>query len=170
MSPKQGDVRIAEPLLPQFTERAVVLHDRLVPNMRGRVDHLVVAPSGVWIVAEPPAAGRVERRDVGRRGDYDPRLVVDGVDCTATVDDLAWQVHAVRAVIDGGGHDHLPVTPVLVFPSSQWARFAASFEVKGVNVMRPKLLAELVNEPGPLDERTIATLAAEFDRRFHRRA
>jgi hypothetical protein len=169
MSPKQSVALLPEALLPQFSRRAVTMHDRIVPNMRGHVDHLVVAPSGVWIVAEPPSAGRVERRDVGRGGDYDPRLVVDGVDCTATVDDLAWQVHAVRAVIDGVGDEHLPVTPVLVFPVSQWPRFATSFEVKGVSVMRPKLLAELVDEAGPLDDRTIATLAAEFDRRFRPR-
>jgi hypothetical protein len=37
-------------LLARLPRRFVVLHDRRMPGQRGNIDHLVVGPSGVWVV------------------------------------------------------------------------------------------------------------------------
>ena len=45
-----GERRLARRLNDELADIAVVLHDREVPNTRGNIDHLVVAPSGIWII------------------------------------------------------------------------------------------------------------------------
>lgn len=37
-------------LLARLPRRFVVLHDRRQPGSRGNIDHLVVGPSGIWVV------------------------------------------------------------------------------------------------------------------------
>ena len=46
-------------------ERALVLDGRVVPGSRARIDHLVVAASGVWVIDVNDITGRVARRDLG---------------------------------------------------------------------------------------------------------
>jgi hypothetical protein len=44
-----AEVATAE-LLARLPRRFVVLHDRRPPGARGNIDHLVVGPSGVWVI------------------------------------------------------------------------------------------------------------------------
>src|SRR4051794_27144222 len=42
--------RLAASLTKRVGDRAVLLHDRKVPNTRGNIDHLAIAPSGIWLI------------------------------------------------------------------------------------------------------------------------
>ena len=66
----------------QLHQRAVVLDDRKVPGTKVHIDHIVVAPSGVWVIDAKESDGRVERRDIGGWFKVDERLYVAGKDRT----------------------------------------------------------------------------------------
>ena len=84
-------------MLDSLTESgAVVLHDRKVPNTRGNIDHVVIAASGVWIVDAKKWEGRVEHRWGGRPAQR--LLYVNGRSRMDAIDNLGWQIQAVRAL------------------------------------------------------------------------
>src|SRR5690606_31048059 len=64
-----------------------VLHDRRIPGTRANIDHLVVAPGGIWVVDSKRYKGRPELRVEG--GILRPRvekLVVGGRDKSKLVE------------------------------------------------------------------------------------
>ncbi|MEP7113565.1 MAG: nuclease-related domain-containing protein [Ilumatobacteraceae bacterium] len=124
--------------------QAVVLDDRKVPATRGRIDHIVVAPSGVWVVAANEYDGRIELRDVGGWFSMDERLYVAGKDRTNLVDSIDRQVIAVENVLAKEGLDMVPVHAALCFVNSEWGWFAKPFSLNGVWVTWAQKLTELV--------------------------
>lgn len=53
-----------------------VLHDRRVPGTRGNIDHLVVAPAGIFVVDAKRYDGLIRVRDVGGLFKTNERLYV----------------------------------------------------------------------------------------------
>jgi Nuclease-related domain len=141
----------------ELGQRAVVLDDRNVPATKGHIDHIVIAPSGVWVVVANEYDGRVERRDVGRRSKMDERLYVAGKDRTHLVDHIDRLVIAVENVLAKEGLDLVPVHAALCFVNSEWGWFAKPFSLNGVWVTWAQKLTELV-----LDRNAIPN--AELDR------
>jgi hypothetical protein len=139
-----------------------VLHGRVVPNTRGDVDHVIVAPSGVWLVVTKSYWGLVEKRDAGNWRSVDHRLFVNGRDQTNLVDDLAWQTTGVRALLDPRGLGDVPVHPVLLFIGSAGRWFAEPIDIDGVRSMWTTKLLEFVAAPGPLDDATCRSIATEL--------
>jgi hypothetical protein len=83
----------------ELASRAVVFDDRKVPGTKCHLDHLVIAPSGVWVIDANEYDGRVERRDIGGWFKVDERLFVAGKDRTHLVDGIDRQVIAVENVL-----------------------------------------------------------------------
>lgn len=54
-----GEERVAEVLAKHLDGRAVVLHDRRLPRSRANIDHIAVAPSGVWVIDAKRYKGKV---------------------------------------------------------------------------------------------------------------
>lgn len=75
--------------------RATVLDDVEIPGCRHRIDHVVIAPHGLWVLATVGDRGPIEVRDVGGFFRSESRLFVEGRDRTTTLDSLAWQQAAV---------------------------------------------------------------------------
>lgn len=143
-----GEERVAEILSERLNEHAVLLHDRKVPRTKGNIDHIAIAPSGVWIIDAKKYTGKVEKRDVGGFFKTDLRLYVGGRDRTKSVDGLGWQVDAVCKVLDD---EAIPVHSTLSFVGADWPLFFAKpFQLKGVWISWPGKLAELVLADGPL--------------------
>jgi len=92
----EGERRLAAHLLSALGERAVLLHDRNVPRTRSNIDHLAIAPSGVWVIDAKNYTGMVERRDIGGWLKSDLRIYVGGRDRTKVADGMGWQVDAVN--------------------------------------------------------------------------
>jgi len=128
----------------ELGHRAVVLDDRKVPGTKGRIDHIVVAPSGVWVIDANEYDGRVERRDVGGWFKVDERLYVAGKDRTNLVDSIDRQVVAVEGVLAKEGLERVPVHAALCFVNSEWGWFAKPFTLNGVWVTWAQKLTELV--------------------------
>lgn len=143
-----GEERVAQVLAERLGDQAVVLHDRKVPGTRGNIDHLAIAPSGVWIVDAKQYKGKVMSRDVGGWFKTDIRLYVGGRDRTKAVGGLGWQVAAVTKAL--GGED-VPIHAALSFVGADWPIFFAKpLRIDGVWISWPKKLAELIGGEGPL--------------------
>ena len=117
------------------------LHDRRIPGSQANIDHVVVAPSGVWIVDSKNYRGRIQRR--GRRSDL--RLYVKGHDRTHLVSGMEQQYAAVRAAMSAGD---VPVHRVLCFTGGEWPFFAKPFDLDGVWITWPKALIDTIKRAG----------------------
>jgi hypothetical protein len=60
-----GEPRVAAYVGRELGDAVLCLNDRLIPGRRGNIDHIFVAPSGVWVVDAKTYSGRVVCRDVG---------------------------------------------------------------------------------------------------------
>ena len=81
---------------PLSTDRLLSMRDRRCRS--GVIEHLIVAPSGVWVVSPVAAKGKV---DILRTGVEAPRLEIAGLDRSDAIVALAHQVAAVnRAMVD----------------------------------------------------------------------
>jgi hypothetical protein len=124
----------------------LVLHDRRLPRSRANIDHLAVAPSGVYVIDAKKYKGRPRLRVEG--GLIRPRverLLVGTRDCTKVVDGVLKQVEAVRTVVG----DEIPVHGVLCFVEADWPLIGGSFTTRGVEVLWAKRLFTRLESAGP---------------------
>ncbi len=123
-----GEMAVAAALERDVAWPAITLHDRRMPGGYGNIDHLVVAPAGVFVIDAKGSRGKVkvETPLLGT-----PRLLIAGRDRTKLLDGLDRQVEAVRkALLAAGHHGVPPVQGVLCFtappcPCSARSRYAA---------------------------------------------
>jgi hypothetical protein len=153
----EGERFLAARLQKLLGDRAVLLHDRKRPRAQGNIDHIAVAASGVWVIDTKKYKGRVERRDVGRWFKTDLRLYVGGRDQTKLVDELAWQIEAVREALSSA---EVPIHAALCFVEAEWRLFAKPFRHNGVWVTWSRKLADMIAEPGPLTSEDVADIAS----------
>jgi hypothetical protein len=154
-----GEMRVAKELADKLGTSAVLLSDRRVPRTRGNIDHIAIAASGVWVIDSKHYAGRVEQIDKGGWFRTDWRLYVDGRDKTKLVDALDWQIAAVEKVLSG---EEVPIHAALCFVGADWGLFSKPFQQAGFWVTWVTKLAEMILEPGPLDEDAVQAIAAKL--------
>ena len=154
-----GEAQVAE-LLDGLAEFGVVtLHHRRVKRSRSTINHVVVAPSGVYVVDTRMWTGRVELRhgsNLLRRND---RLVVAGRDRTRLADRLTKKSVGVRRALGGLV---VPVHAVLCFVDGDWPLWAKPIELRGATVMWPKELERRAKQLGKLDGAAIRDIAARL--------
>ena len=88
-----GEARVGARLDGIASDSIRVLHDRRIPGSRANIDHLVVTPSGVWVIDAKKYKGSPSLRVEG--GILRPRvekLMVGGRDKSRLVDGVLWQV------------------------------------------------------------------------------
>ena len=137
-----------------------VLNDRRVPGTRGNIDHVVIAPAGVFVVDAKHYEGRIAIRDRGwlLRPDY--RLTIGGRDKSKLARDMGWQVDAVAGVLRAAGVEPLPpITAILCFIDGDWPLFGAPEEFEGVRLEGPHSIKRLLTRSVLLGEETIDHLA-----------
>lgn len=150
-----GEERLGRALDERSSDRLRVLHDRGIPGSRANIDHLVVAPTGIWVVDPKRYKGRPELQIEG--GLLRPRvekLVVAGRDRSKLVEGALKQVDLVRNAIGEG----VPVRGVLCFIESDWPLLSKAFQIQGIHVLWPKKLYPMLESDGPLSEEDIDAL------------
>lgn len=159
-----GERRLAARLEKEIGDRAIVLHSRRTRS--GDIDHLAIAPSGIYVIDAKRYEGRVQVRDVGGWFRTDRRLYVRGRDKSALVAGSKKQAELVRRAIEPTEHADTQVHAVLCFIEAEWDLFAKPIELDGVVALWPKRLVELLARPGDLQraqqERLAAVLSAAF--------
>jgi len=157
-----GEVRVGGLLEQSPAETGgLVLHDRRVPRSRANIDHLAVAPSGVWVIDAKEFKGAVDKVDVGGLFRIDFRLRVGGRDRSNLADGVDWQVAIVSEALG-----HVPpgvsVHGVLCFVGAEWPLlFRKPVQFRTVMVLWPTALGDLLRRPGSLqyDQLTIVASA-----------
>ncbi len=134
-----------------------VLHDLAIPYSRANIDHLVVGPTGVWVVDSKTYSGRLT---VGLDGTlwhgYRP--------LEPTLRRLWWQAGIVRAAL-GGGED-AAVTPVLCVHGAQLP-WGSPLVVAGVPVVAAGELGRVLRQAPELTPEQVAWLADHVQQAFH---
>lgn len=149
-----GEQKLAEALagVPDIK----VLHDRRVPGTRGNIDHIVVAPAGVFVVDAKLYKGLIHIRDVGGFFKTDKRLYVGRRDCSHLARNMNWQVQAVQQVLIGAGIQPIPaITPVLCFVDGEWPLLAPPEEYNGVRLEGKKSIKKLIAGPEVIERATL---------------
>ena len=154
-----GERLLAASLEKNLGKHAIILNDRRVPKTRGNIDHLVIAPSGVWVIDAKNYSGHVEQRDVGGWFKTDLRLYVGGRDRSKVLDGLAWQVAAVQSALEG---HNVHVLPAICFTDAEWRLFAKPFVLRGVHVSGSNALARRIAENPGLSSDEVFEIAGQL--------
>lgn len=150
---RRGEEAVAEALERRTAESpTVLLHDRRLPRSRANVDHIAIAPSGLYVIDTKDVTGRVTVHTplFGR-----PKLLVQGRDRTTLIDGLDRQVAAITEVLVG---KDVPVRGVLCFTRADLPLLGTT-QVRGHLLLRRKALAKRLNADGPLGAAEIEALA-----------
>jgi len=144
----EAEERVGALLERELDDVAIVLHDLQVPGSEARIDHVVVAPTGIWVI------------DAKLRGELE--LEVDAVDASASVDAIERHVAVMASAVNGRAKD-VSIRAALCFAKEYWGEAAPQpFWIDGVLVTHPADLVERVRAAGPLDEDTVGWIAARL--------
>jgi hypothetical protein len=128
------------------------LHDRRIPPGKANIDHLVIAPTGVWVIDAKNYTGS-PTLDV-KGGIFGPRvekLRVAGRDRTKLVTGVHGQMAKVRDVLTRA-HLEVTVHGMLCFVDSTWPLIGGSFMIDGLHVVYPKKARQLISSSGPMGD------------------
>jgi len=157
-----GEERVARMLASRIKDDVVVLHDRRIRGTRANIDHIAIAPGGVWVIDTKRYRGkkvRVERRLFGT-----PKLRIGSRDETKLVHGLTTQVALVETAISAVS-PRTSVRGVLCFVDADLPLLARP-SLGGCDLLHPRALAKRLNASGPLSRAEIEALAAHLARRF----
>lgn len=134
----------------------LVLHDRAVPGSSANIDHVAIAPTGVYVIDAKHYSGEPR---LDRLGDGSIlRLKVGGDDRSELVVGVRRQLGIVAEAL---ADPSVPVRAVLCFVGAEWPG-SNGFVIDGVGVTSPERLGELLASPGPLSPDAIAVLHARL--------
>jgi hypothetical protein len=128
----------------------LALHDRRLPKSTANIDHLVVAPAGVWVIDAKRYSGNVTWHLERSRGQ--DRLRIKGRDATQLLVKLDRQLDAVRHALRHNGYDSARVLGALCFVDTEISLLQKQLEVGGRLVTWPRALVRCLSLPGPLNE------------------
>jgi hypothetical protein len=134
---------------------AIILNDRRMPGGRGNIDHLAIAPTGVFVIDAKNIKGKVR---VAKPLFGAAKLRVSGRDRTKLIDGLDRQVSVVRPVLEASGHADVPVQGVLCFTTADLPLLGTP-KMRGHLLLYRKALAKRLNANGPLQPSVIEALA-----------
>jgi hypothetical protein len=137
---------------------AVVLHDRRMPRGFGNIDHLAVAPRGVFVIDAKAVKGkvRVSQPLLGK-----PKLMIAGRNRTKLLDGLDRQVTAVQRALVAAGRAEVPVRGVLCFTKADLPLLGSS-RIRGHRLHHCRGAARKLNRPGPFAADAIDAIAREL--------
>jgi len=153
-----GEYKLAEALA--GVHGATVLNDRRVPRTRGNIDHIAIAPAGVFVVDTKLYKGLIRVRDRGGWFKRDKRLYVGRRDCSRLADNMSWQVGSVQRVINsaGGQFNHVTVLPVLCFVDGEWSVMTPP-SYRGVRLEGLRSIKQLITRHQVLGTTDIAAIS-----------
>lgn len=156
-----GEERVARELAKRLDDGILVLQDRRIPGSRANIDHIAVAPSGVWVIDSKRYKGKVAIHTplLGKA-----RLTVAGRDKTKLIDGLARQVELVTAAMAEIAPE-VPIHGALCFVDADLPLvFKLTF--KGFPILYPRQLAKRINGTGPVTAEGVRAAAEALARRF----
>jgi hypothetical protein len=163
-----AEAAVAEVLARRCGDRVAVLHDRRIPGGRANIDHIAVAPSGVFVVVTKRYRGSIE---VTRPWFGSATLKIAGRDRTTLVDGLARQVQTVTEVVADRAVD-VPVYGAFCFVAPEGLLtdsglpLLRKLTVNGFDLFSSRSLAKRLDAKGQLSPDAISALAGALARHF----
>ena len=155
-----GGEELVEQALTKRCPDVAVLHDRRIRGSRANIDHIAVAPSGVWVIDTKRYKGKLQ---VARPLFGKPTLKGAGRDQTKLVDGLAKHVALVTAAVADIELD-IPVRGCFCFFDTELPLFGTP-TINGLYIFGRRGLAKQLNTAGGLPaERAVRVAAAIGDR------
>lgn len=154
----EGERRTAQLLAPLRRLGWTVLHDRRIPGSAANIDHLVVGPTGVWVIDSKSWRGRIKVLGDGRLW-YGRRCLDDDLRV------VRWAATEVGRAVGGHGQTRelLPVHPVLCIHGVRLPSPQLPFD--GVTLAAPQALLDLLMSASPcLSGSEVARLGARTAR------
>lgn len=151
-----GEVALGESLDRRTAEGpAIILHDRRMPRGRGNIDHVAIAPAGVFVIDAKAHSGKVqiERPLFGA-----PKLRIAGRDRTGLIDGLDRQVAAVRYALGRTGYVDVPIRGVLCFTNADLP-LLRTLRIRGHLLLYRKALAARLSADGKFHAGEIEAIA-----------
>jgi Nuclease-related domain len=156
-----GEEHVAKFLAKYLNDGVVVLHDRCIPRSRANIDHIAVAPSGVWVIDSKRYKGKVA---VSKPLFGKAKLTIAGRDKSKLVEGLAKQVALVEAAMPEVAPG-VQVRGALCFVDADLPMLG-KLSFNGYPLLYPRPLAKRINGDGPLAGKRVRGVAAELARRF----
>lgn len=159
-----GEKAVADFLEKRLADSPVVLmHDRRMPGGRGNIDHLAVAPTGVYVIDAKNLEGKV-KIDAPLFGKK--KLIVKGRNRTKLIDGLDRQVAAVNAALAEStplqpAGPAVPVHGILCFIRAELPLFS-TLKMRGHHLLGRRGTLKRLNASGPLDSAAIQDLASQL--------
>ena len=157
----RGEEHVAKFLAKYLGQDVLVLHDRRVPGTRANIDHIAVAPSGVWVIDSKRYKGKVA---ISKPLFGTARLTIAGRDKTKLVHGLAKQVALVEAAMIHVSPG-VPVHGALCFVDAVLPMLG-KLTFLGYPLLYPKALAKRINQAGPVGAERVRVVAAGLAERF----
>ena len=152
-----GETAAAESLEKRLEGTPVLLmHDRRMPRGRGNIDHLAVAPTGIYVIDAKNVTGKVRVASplLGK-----PKLTINGRDRTKLIDGLDRQVAAVTdAMAAQGGSPDVPIYGVLCFIKADLPLIGQQ-RIRGHRLLYRRALVRRLKAAGPLEAPDLAAVA-----------
>ena len=157
----EGEERVARRLAKLCGDGVILLHDRGIVGRRTNIDHIAVAPSGVWVIDTKRYKGRVRvvQPLLGKA-----KLTIAGRDKSALADGLAGQVAAVQAAVGGHGFA-VRVTGAFCFVDAELPLLGTR-TFRGYPLLYPRPLARRIRRRGGLSPEQLAAVATHLATRF----
>jgi len=138
----------------------VTLNDRSVAGTKGNIDHVAIAPAGIFVIDAKRYDGMDQIVDKGSLFRTDLRLTVGGRNRSDLAEHMEWQLKAVtNALLDAGVDQLPPVSAVLCFVDASFPILGRPKRFNGVRIESDKSLVKVLVEPASLANKEIDRLA-----------
>ncbi|GAA4102814.1 nuclease-related domain-containing protein [Nonomuraea soli] len=155
-----GERSTARLLAPLACEGYVILHDRAIAGSSANLDHLVVGPSGVFLIDSKKWARRT------RISGHGARLWIGGRPAETLLRGLAFERSAVQRAIDHGVAE-VAVLPVVAVHGPRLPGISRPLQVAGIMLVRAGQVRRFIQAaPKQLSAAQVAVLARRLDRLF----
>lgn len=157
----KGEVAVGARVAQVSSRGVYAIHDRRIPGSRANIDHIAIAPTGIYVIDSKMTSGRPAARRTGPVWNRGPvHLIVGGRNRTSFVEGTQRQALAVAAVVrDIPAATNVPIVPMVVLVGAEWGWFANALRVGGVWIGWPKRMAKVVSRPGSLSSSVVNQLA-----------
>lgn len=156
-----GEEAVAASLTRRCNAAVLLLHDRRMPGSQANIDHIAVAPSGVWVIDAKRCKGKVQ---VSKPFFGPQQLKIAGRDRSKLGAGLSRQVAAVEQAL-ADAQLTTPVSGALCFIDANLP-LVRTLTFESHQLLYPKALAKRLNAPGNLaaqEARHVAgVLATQF--------
>ena len=156
----QGEEQLGRQLDAVVQAGVHVLHDRRIPTTKANIDHIVVCPSGVFVIDAKKYKGQRPslRVDGGWTRPRTETLIIGSRNGTKLVDGVHKQVNLVRAMLEATGLNEVQVGGMLCFVEADWPLFGGDFTIDAVSVLWPRKATSHIRRPGAIDAATAARI------------